>query len=66
MKQPDYTFWTRLLRFTEDIEIRDFAGYEELEYIKHVTKQQLRGQYDYATGEELEYLDRMNTINKIN
>lgn len=66
MKHPDYTFWTRLLNFTQNIQVNDFPGEEELNYIKYVAKQQLRQQYDFAKGEELEYLDALNTINKIN
>ena len=65
MKQPDYTFWTRLDSHLKDIQCNDAWGYEEVEYFKYVVKQQLRQQYENAKGEELEYLDRLKTKDKL-
>jgi hypothetical protein len=64
-KHPDFTFWTRLLSFTDNIEVNDIMSHEELEYIKWVAKQQLKQQYQFATGGELEYLKGLKTEEKI-
>lgn len=64
-KNPDYTFWTRLLAHCNDTHANDFAGHEELEYLKYVAKQQLRQQYENATGEEWVYLESLKTKEKI-
>lgn len=65
MKIPDYTFWTRLLFHLEGVKANCAIGEEELEYLKYVAKQQLKQQYNLATGEELEYLNRLKTLDKL-
>lgn len=68
----DYTFATRLLGFLDDLRGRDIDRLgphweEEFDYFTSVGKELLKYQYLTADDKsELEYLDRLNTLNKLN
>lgn len=65
MKQPDYTFWTRLLSHLKQTQANCMMGEEELEYLTYIAKQQLQQQYENAKEEELDYLNRLKTLEKL-
>ena len=59
-KMPDYTFFTRLYSFIEDIQVCDAMSDEEKEYLVRTVRNLLKEQIKTAKGDELDYLKRCN------